>query len=86
MVTMRRRIITESQLKERIAEINRRLGFDPQQCESGYIVGSYRLDSAYGRHRMIRVLSTGGGIESLSGISGFYTKQELWDKIKFYQP
>ena len=86
MSTMRRKIITESQLKERIAELNQSLGFDPQQCESGYIVGSYRLDSAYGGHRMVKVLSKYGGIESLNGISGFYTKRELWEKIRFFQP
>ena len=71
-----------------MAEVNRpnkEAGFNPEELKNKrYTIGAYILDSAYGGHRVVKVLSEGGGIETLPGMSGFDSKRELYDKIRYY--
>ena len=69
-----------------VNRLNRESGFNPETITERYTVGTYILDSAYGGHRIVKVLSSGGCIETIPGISGFYSKRELYEKIKFLHP
>jgi len=86
MTKMRRQIVKESDLREQVNRINAELGFKPEDITKRYTIGTYILDSAYGGHRIVKVLSEGGCIETIPGISGFYTKRELYNKIRFFHP
>lgn len=86
MTKTRRQIIKESDLQDQVNRINAELGFKPEDIIKRYTIGTYILDSAYGGHRIIKVLSEGGEIMPVSGISGFYTKRELYNKIRFFHP
>ena len=53
---------------------------------NNYVVGSYRLESAYGGHRVVKILSDGGSIETIPGMSGFDTKRDLYNKLMYFHP
>lgn len=80
----RRPIVKESDLIAEVNRLNSEAGFNPKDIKERYTVGTYILDSTYGGHRIVKVLSSGGCIETIPGISGFYTKRELYEKIKFF--
>jgi hypothetical protein len=55
------------------------------KTETGYNanIGNYHLDGAYGGHKLVRMVSTGGGITDISTI-GFASKSDLYDWIHAY--
>ena len=84
---MRRQIIKESELKQMVKKINLNLGFTEEECEDRYYTpGSYRFESAYGGHRVVKVLTVGGCIETIPGMSGFDNKRDLYNKLRFFNP
>jgi len=78
--------IKESDIKKIVANINESLGLNPVECATRYIVGSYRFESAYGGHRVVKIVSTCGCINTLPGMSGFDNKRDLYNKIRLFNP
>jgi len=82
---MAKAIIKESQIQARIKQINESLGFT-QDCVNNYVVGSYKLDSAYGGHRVVKIVSIGGCVDTIPGMSGFDNKRYLYNKLMYFNP
>ena len=71
--------IKEIDLDNMIARINRATG-NPDKQTGSYIPGQYIRSSAYGGHKLERVCSTGGGVESIT--QGYVSKRELYDRLQ----
>jgi len=67
---------TLEQLRTLVNIINRRAGFENPAWNT---IGSYHLGGAYGGWKLERVVSSGGGIESIT--SGYVSKKELFHEL-----
>lgn len=45
-------------------------------------LGNYHLDSAYGGHKLVRIVSDGGGVKEVT--YGFVSKRELYGKMQAF--
>lgn len=66
--------ITQKDLENVLARINRKAGFDNPKYST---VGSYCLDYAYGGCRLDQYCNEGGGIRTIT--NGYVSKRELYN-------